>query len=274
MPKLQLSFHGTFALKKEDIIKILQTASEETGLTGGLENLMAKTGLGNRKVPPMRSWASRAGLINGDFLSPEGKIVLKHDPYLESPITEWLMHFYLSFGDKGLQPPPENLADWGGWTWFVYQFLPQNQTFSIDELVGYASTVFTEDTTAKLTKNFRILLRAYTEPKALSRCSYLSVQDNQYTRDRSQLPSITLIGYFLAKLWERDFNEQTSVLHESILNHPMGLARVLGILPDALQNQLNALEAIGIVEQRREVPPFQLLRRWDDPLELLEKSYA
>ena len=76
MPKLQLSFHTTFALKKEDVIKILQTASENMGLQGSLEELMARTGLGNRKVTPMRSWASRAGLINGHFLSPEGKIVL------------------------------------------------------------------------------------------------------------------------------------------------------------------------------------------------------
>jgi len=32
MPKLQLSFHTTFALKKEDLLKIIQAASEEKGL--------------------------------------------------------------------------------------------------------------------------------------------------------------------------------------------------------------------------------------------------
>jgi hypothetical protein len=53
----------------------------------------------------------------------------------------------------------------------------------------------------------------------------------------------------------------------------MGLAPVLGITPTQTQEQLNILETHGIIEQRRAVPPFQVLPRWDNPLALLEKAY-
>jgi hypothetical protein len=43
--------------------------------------------------------------------------------------------------------------------------------------------------------------------------------------------------------------------------------------PAVLQDQLNILETYNIIEQRRAVPPFQIIPRWDDPLTLLEKAY-
>jgi len=273
MPKLQLSFHTTFPLKKEDILRIFQVAAEDQGLSDALENLMSRTGLGNKKVVPMKSWASRAGLVSGDFLSPEGKLILEKDPYLESLTTNWLMHFYLSLGDKGLQTPPANPADWGGWTYFVYTFLPNYRAFTSADLVHTSALVFEQEVTKSLTKNFKFVLRAYTEEQALANCKFLSQEDNQYVAGQSNLPNPYLIGYFLAKLWERDFHNATSVLTESILNHSMGLAPVLGISVAATQEQLNTLESHGIIEQRRAVPPFQVIPRWDDPLTLLEKAY-
>jgi len=54
----------------------------------------------------------------------------------------------------------------------------------------------------------------------------------------------------------------------------MGLTPVLGLEPDTTQEQLDKLESLALIEQRRSVPPFQIVRRWDDPLELLEKAYG
>ena len=75
MPKLQLSFHTTFALKKQDLRKIIQTAAEDKGLDDTLEGLIERTSLGNKKVGPMKSWAVRSGFITDKHLSPEGEIV-------------------------------------------------------------------------------------------------------------------------------------------------------------------------------------------------------
>jgi hypothetical protein len=273
MPKLQLSFHTTFALKKEDILRILQAAVEERGLSDSLEGLMHRTGLGNKKIVPMKSWATRSGLVAGDFLSSEGKLVLEKDPYLDSPTTNWLMHFYLSLGDKGLQPPPTTPADWGGWTYFIYTFLPNYRAFTSNDLVHTSALMFEQETTKRLTENFKFVLRAYTEEQALASCKFLIQGDGQYIAGQSNLPNPFLVGYFLAKLWERDLPASASALTESVLNHPMGLAPALGISTVATQQQLNALEAHGIIEQRRAVPPFQIIPRWDDPMTLLEKAY-
>lgn len=273
MPKLLLSFHSTFALKKEDLIKIIQAASEEKGLKDSLENLMQRTGLGNRKVTPMISWGTRAGLISNKGLSPEGKIIWERDNTLESSITDWLMHFYLSFGDRGLQSPPNDPSEWGGWSYFVYTFLPQHQTFTSEDLHNYSALTFDQENPKSLLKNFKILLRAYTESHALASCKFLTVEENKYVAGYPSLPNTYLVGYFLSKLWERDFKDEGSILTESILNQTMGLAPVLGVKVEALQEQLNALEAYGIIEQRRTVPPFQIIPRWDNPLALLEKAY-
>jgi hypothetical protein len=272
MPHIQLHFNGNFALKKEDARKILQAAAEEKGLNDDLQGLMDRTSLGNAKVGRMKSWAIRAGLVKDNRLSPEGEIVWRVDSDLESTITAWLMHFYLSFGDRGLQQPPDEPADWGGWSYFVYTFLPQHRFFTNEEFLQNSILVFEEDSKV-IAQRIRYILRAYTEPQALAASRFITLEDNKYSAGKPRLPNPYLIGYFLAKLWERDFECEGSVLTESILNHKMGLAPVLGLKAEALQEQLNTLEAYGIIEQRRAVPPFQVIPRWNEPLALLEKAY-
>lgn len=274
MANLQLHFNGNFPFKKEEIRRILQAATGEKGLKDNLENVMQKTGLGNAKVGKIKSWAGRAGLIKDYHLSEEGKIVFRLDSYLENPISDWLMHFYLSFGDKGLKQPPENPAEWGGWPYFIHVFLPQNPKFTSQQFVTNTDVIF-EEKAEVIADRLKYILRTYTEKNALAGCKIIQVSDkNTYKTGPVNLPNTYLIGYFLAKLWERDFQTSTSVLTETILQQKMGLKTILGIPTEALQEQLNTLEAYGIIEQRQTVPPFQIVRRWDDPLKLLEKAYA
>jgi len=204
------------------------------------------------------------------------------------------MHFYLSLGVQGakdggkskyvgvgetLRSPPADPADWGGWTYFIYSFLPDHKTFTFDELQTYCSSIF-EPGTGKnpekdLKDGLRILLKAYTMPEAIVGCKFLTKTDKEtYTAETNDLPNLNLIAYFLAKLWQRDFPDATSVLADDILHQPMGLASVLGVNTSALQTVLNQLENAALIEQRRTVSPFQIIRRWHDPLTLLEKAYA
>lgn len=273
MAKLQLHFNGNFPLKKEEISRILQAATEEKGLNDDLQGLMDRTSLGNAKVGRIKSWAIRAGLIKDNRPSPEGEIVWRLDPYLESNITDWLLHFYLSFGDKALQQLPENPADWGGWSYFVYTFLPQNNTFTSNELLDRSASVFEEERKIIGTR-MKFVLRAYTESQALASCKFLALEKDQYFAGNAHLPNPFLIGYFLTKLWERDFGDTTSVLTDDILQQKMGLAPILGIETETLQQCLNQLETLALIEQRRTVSPAQIIRRWHDPLTLLEKAYA
>ena len=38
-------------------------------------------------------------------------------------------------------------------------------------------------------------------------------------------------------------------------------------------SELERLEALSLIELRRTVPPFQVVRRWSVPLNLLEAAY-
>jgi hypothetical protein len=271
--KMQLSFHGSFACKKEELSVMLREANIDRGLKDSRKDLMARTGLGNEKVLRIKSWVTRAGLVEENKLSPEGKIIWECDPELEKLPTDWFMHFYLSLGDKKLSAPPKLPSDWGGWTYFVYEFIPQYRSFTEDDLFHHAALVFDSEKPNPLKKNLRILLRAYTDPYALAGCKFLILEDGQYNTDQARRPNPYLVGYFLAKLWERDFPEDGSVLTDSLLTHPMGLGPVLGLDKTGVQEELNRLESLGIIEQRRAVPPFQVVPRWTTPLDLLEKAY-
>ncbi len=274
MANLKMHFHGNFALKKEEIRRILQTATEEKGLNDTLENLMQRTSLGNAKVGQIKSWAIRAGLIQDNRPTPEGKIVLRLDSFLQTNITDWLMHFYLSFGERNMKQLPKNPADWGGWCYFVHSFLPQHRQFTMNELIENSTTVF-EETKKIITERLKYILRAYTETQALASCRFIELNKNDtYQTGNANLPNVYMIGYFLAQLWERDFKTQTSVLTKAVVDQPMGLTTILGISTDDLQEHFNNLEAYGLIEQRRTVPPFQIVRRWDNSLTLLEKAYA
>lgn len=272
MARLEMHFNGTFALKREEVSRILKAASEEKALDDTLENLMDRTNLGNAKVGKIKGWTERSGLVKGKHLTPEGEIVWQLDPHLKLYITCLLMHFYLSFGSKGLQKPPNEPSDWGGWSYFVYSFLPQNKVFKATDLLNSGGAIF-EEKSDVISQRFSFILRAYTEPYALGSCGFLTKQDDEYYAYNTNLENYYLIGYFLAKLWERDFGATTSVLTDDILNQKMGLVPVLGVDTSTLQSYLNQMEILGIIEQRRAVSPAQIIRRWDDPMTLLEKAY-
>ena len=280
MSEFNLSFHGSFALKKEDILRMIKVAEEEKGADDNKQNLMSRTGLGNEKVLRIKAWSIRSGLVDRETgkLTPQGAIARKHDPYLQSPITDWLMHFCLSLSDKGLATPPPDPADWGGWTWFVYSFLPNHLNFSRSTLDNAANQIYeTDKKKAKsISDDLLKVLKAYTDKKdALAQINFLkSPAKDQYIAGQANLPPDELIAYFLAKICERDFQGLSQINSDRLLNHPYGLAPILGISPDQVQDLLDRLSGKGIIEQYKTVPPFQVIPRWHDPLDLLEKSYV
>jgi hypothetical protein len=73
---------------------------------------------------------------------------------------------------------------------------------------------------------------------------------------------------------ERDFKGLSQINSDRLLNHPYGLAPILGISTDQVQDLLDRLSGKGIIEQYRTVPPFQVIPRWHEPLDLLEKAYV
>jgi hypothetical protein len=119
------------------------------------------------------------------------------------------------------------------------------------------------------------LLRAYTEPHALFGCGFVkAIEKDKFTVGQANQPNDYLIAYLLSQLWERDFGDTNSVQTSEILQQKLGLTEFLGINADSLQTILDRLEAKAIIEQNQAVSPAETVRRWHNPLDLLEKAYA
>ena len=118
-----------FALRLSEVARLLEVADGPAGLCRPLEELMQDTGFGNKKVGPIKSWAQRAGLIDGDVVSPAGRLIRQESPKLRSLETAWFMHFSLCYCGKALRPPPDDPADWGGWPYFVFLFRVRHPVF-------------------------------------------------------------------------------------------------------------------------------------------------
>jgi hypothetical protein len=226
-----------------------------------------------RKIQP---WAIAANLLDERGLTPEGQRVVTKDPYLEATVTDWLIHFHLSSGERGL------------WKYIVYEFLPQHPSFTQDDLLNSCTEIFTGISRDKLKKSIRLVLQAYTESQAIAKNRFLTQQKKLYSTGNSDLSNPYTVGYILAKLWEHHFKTRTSVLVDEILAEEFGLAPVLGISEEALRQQLETLASNEIIEQRSAKPhlsgtkprsknehesSYQVYRCWDSPIELLEKAY-
>ncbi len=221
-------------------------------------------------------WAIAANLLGDRGLTPEGNLVATKDPYLETTVTDWLIHFYLSLNDRSL------------WHYFVYEFLPNHSSFTQEELVNHCLEIFPIESPDKLKKSVRLILRTYTESEAIAKNKFLIQQKKHYLTGNSELLNPYTVGYCLAKVWENNFKAKTSILVDEILDEEIGLNLVLGINQEFLRQQLDILEKHEIIEQRSAKPhlsgtktpikddnelSYQIYRCWNSPTEILEKAY-
>jgi len=279
--------YGSSILNKEELRQLLGSVATENSLITSAE-LTNRTELKGNKLRSLKYWAERANLVNRNTLTPEGKLVTTKDPYLETAVTDWLIHFHLSLGDIASQKSYKNLADWNIWTYFVYWFLPEHSKFSFDELLNTCINIFTTEPQEKLKKAIRLMLRTYSEPLALEKCKFLTQNGKSFSIGVSDLSNPYTIGYLLAEIWERDFGSRNSVLVDDVLNAQLGLANVLGISREQLRQQLDLLARYEIIEQRLAKPylsdikppikedtesTYQIIRCWSSALELLEEAY-
>lgn len=274
-------------LNKEELGRLLGSIVTENSPLTSVE-LTRRTALKGNKLRSLKYWAKRASLVNQGILTPEGKLVAIRDPYLETTVTDWLIHFHLSLGDSTSQKTPENLANWDVWLYFVYSFLPEHPQFSLNELTNTCVDIFTNEPQEKLKKAIRLVLRTYIEPVAIEKCKFLTQNYESFSSGVPNLSNPHTVGYLLAKTWERNFGSRNSVLVDDVLDAQLGLANVLGISREQLQLQLDILARHNIIEQRSAKPhlsgtkspiredtesTYQIIRCWDNALELLEEAY-
>ncbi len=271
------------ALNKGDVRLCLEIWANQP--EASMAAVSSQTELSRQRVSNAKQWAMVGNLLDSQGLTAEGKLALQKDPYLEATVTDWLMHFFCSLSGQGSQSQPERFADWGIWTYFVYEFLPEHPTFTQAEFVQAASPYFE---TANLNPYFKTLLKTYGSGDAIANCRFLCQNDSHYTTGSPNLQNAYTVGYLLAKTWQRDFGDRSSVLVNDLLTAPMGLPVILGISEAQLREQLDQLAELDIIEQRSAKPhtagqtperrqdnemSYIVVRAWENPLDLLEKAY-
>lgn len=265
----------TRPLKKADL-RLLLLAIAEAPLGVPLASLAGQTGLTPAAFRNATQWAQATQLLDERGLTPEGKLVITKDPYLEATVTDWLMHFHLSLGDRSL------------WRYFVYEFLSEHSTFTQDEFLNRCVKIFTIESPDQLKKSVRLILKTYTEPQAIAKSKFLMQENNRYVVGNPDLSNVYVAGYLLAKTWERSFKSQLTVLVDQIISTEMGLINTLGISQEKLRQQLDILANHEIIQRRstklhlvdsksqvREdnASSYQVYRCWESAAELLEKAY-
>lgn len=221
-----------------------------------------------------QQWAIAANLVTEQGLTPEGQLVANKDPYLETTVTDWLIHFHLS--RHGL------------WRYFVYEFLPNQKPFKQDELFTHCLKIFKTESPDTLKKSLRLVLKTYTESPAIVKSGFLKQQNKTYLTGYSDLSNPYTTGYILAKIWEHEFKTRSSILVDEIIESETPLNQVLGIDKESLLQQLDILAEQEIIEQRSAKPhligtkpikreahesAYQVYCCWNSSIDLLEKAY-
>jgi hypothetical protein len=223
-----------------------------------------------------KQWAIASNLIDNRGLTAEGIIVITKDPYVETTVTDWLIHFHLSSIELSF------------YQYIVYEFLPEYSTFTQDRLLSRASERFSLSSPDKLAQNIRSLLKTYTDSQGIAKNQFLNKECKLYSIGNPDLSNFYITGYLLAKIWERDFENSPTVLVDRIIEAPQGLGKLLGIDEERLRQQLDILASHEIIEQRSIKPyiagtkppkkqpderSYQVYRCWNNASELLEQAY-
>ena len=264
--KPTLSGHETFPLRygwlKKAYDAIEQSANEEDNrsvFTG--DDAIARFGVGKNMVASIRHWARFAGITDDTLgkkrieTAPLGKLLFGHDgmdPYLESPISLWLIHWHLS-------GHPEKTT----WFWAFSHFpalsferdaLVQN----INGLIGERDWNRTSEATIR--RDVSCFLRTYAALPATGQANYedalesplieLGLIKSDGTRDgfrfvRGPKPTLDagVFCYAVTDYWSRSFSGANTLSFEALMHEPGSPGRVFMLDENSLVELLDRLDS-------------------------------
>jgi hypothetical protein len=118
------------------------------------------------------------------------------------------------------------------------------------------------------------LASCYTDRNALSKVGLIeSYEKDKYTRGNGNFPNSYLAAYILAEIWEAKHPDK-SMIDLPVLQKSGHFATTMNLNEGDLQNCLDKMSALpNVISQRREAPPFVVVRHWTDKFELLRRAY-
>lgn len=269
---MSLSFHESFPLECENIAKLLTVVVEKPSVSN--IEIFELTGLGIGKNPrkglvqPTIEYADCAGLIAVEprgreiKLTGVGCVVFELDRQMKKSVTQWAMHYHLTRTSSKAE----------AWAHFVQEFLPLHQSF---DRATYENSVEEKFGNRAKLRSIKpgLVLNSYTESRGLGQIRLLRKSGCEYVRRPPYIPTPYLVGYILAEIWEAQ-HPTRKMIDMSTLSEPGHIGPTVGLKDSELQEQLNALMHAGIIGQMREAPPYQVVRQWDNSLDLLQQAYT
>ena len=118
-------FHGSFGLNRKYMSGVLRAYLKDP--KANADQVAKPFGYRAPFTGRYKSWLHKTGVVTSTramSLTPMGEVVWNHDPQLESLISQWFMHHELAKN-------PERAE---AWHFFVHEFLPRKDSFTLDEL--------------------------------------------------------------------------------------------------------------------------------------------
>lgn len=262
MSRLGTTFHESFSLVRSQLAKTLPLAVDAPL---SFARIRDQTDLGMNYAKAMPRYADGCGLIDPStgMLSSFGRRVLEYDPQLETPTTQWLLHYHMS-SPSGPGPAYWHRA-------ICERLRPGHSTTAdkmrsdIPELSGLA------DRTARTA--ISVLIGTYTKHECLGPLGLLERSREGIEVREPGSPPIAAIAFALSHAWRGSWPD-LSVVPLDAFHTPGGFASVLYLTPESLEDSLLQLSQQGIVELWRTAPPFQVVRKWTDPDALADLLHA
>ena len=162
------------------------------------ELLREVTQLGTRQAVPMSDYAFGAGLLDDRYhLTPFGLKVIRRDPLLETPATQWLIHYHLS----ALHGPGHLF-----WHKLVARFFRIEDELTANEVSSELAAIMLElkgEEVAATTieKSKTAFLSTYQNADGLDKLDILESNDGRYLVQEPDPPSPWVFGLALLDYW-------------------------------------------------------------------------
>lgn len=264
---MSLTFHRTFSLSRSSIAKILHVAQERPGFRQ--VDLARYTDLGTIYQEAMPRYAYRAGLLdNNNHLTTFGRFTAQHDPALEKPGTQWLLHYHLS--------APHGPTAF--WHYLVTQRFLMGNTFSAEDLTADLATFLREKAGKDPAKRsvrstVTVFIGTYLKSDGLNRLGILEeTAENNYRVPSSHPPPTWALGYALIEYWRANYGDRLTVNLEDFTRGDFTVVFLFG--EELFLNTLIELQGEGFVELYRVAQPYQVVLLQTEPGYALQRLYS
>lgn len=233
------------------------------------ESIREATTLGKNFVQGMRVYARHTNLLNVlDHPTPFGRAVNLHDSGMSQAMTQWVMHYYLTSHHRG---SPVFWRD----TFHAIMLTDQSFTSSdIAELIMQSELKHNRKYADRTLRNAASsFVGTYFRDDALNMLGLLSKQGERYVVNEPEPPDVKTFAYVLADYWDGVWAGRTDVLLREVTEKG-GPASLLMLGSGDANQRLMEMQEQGLVEVRRRVPPYLVVRLWKDSASLLERLYA